>query len=177
MGVTYIVTAALALVAFYFLDATYERQKDTCSLSIILFPCIIATLAFQHGQNIFTILWTLSQFIEGFAMVPQYIFCYRDHTSTDLGVTFYVMALGGYRMFYAANWIYKKVRLGSYYSDFQSWISGLIEISFFIDYLLARFTGFSVLRAFVLTVDQSVNEMKDKVTGTVLRRQSDQTLE
>lgn len=100
-------------------------------------------------------------------MVPQYIFCYRDRGATDLGVSFYVMALGGYRVFYAANWIYKKVQLGAHYHDIQSWMSGFVEISFFVDYLLARFTGFSVLRTIVLAVDEKVNDIKGKVVSKV----------
>ena len=30
------------------------------------------------------ILWTFSQFCEGFAMVPQYVFCYRDRMAKDV---------------------------------------------------------------------------------------------
>eukprot|EP00913_Durusdinium_trenchii_P024234 g22753.t1 len=43
-------------------------------------------------------------------MVPQYVFCYRDRMAKDIGVTFYVLSMGAYRCFYAANWIYKKVQ-------------------------------------------------------------------
>eukprot|EP00435_Cladocopium_sp_Y103_P041409 s1576_g11.t1 len=53
------------------------------------------------------------------------------------------------------------------YSDFQSWIGGLIEILFFADYLLS-FTGLSVLRSMVLKVDEKINEFKDKVEMKVL---------
>merc|ERR1712032_909939 len=99
--------------------------------------------------------------------VPQYIFCYRDRGAKDAGVSVYVISLGGYRVFYAANWIYKKVQM-PHYSDVQSWTGGIIEISFFIDYLLSRFVGFSVLRAMVLTVDEKINQIQDKVEMKVL---------
>lgn len=60
--------------------------------------------------------------------------------------------LGGYRVFYALNWIYKKARRSSFcsflsflkqinmprYSDIQSWIGGLVEIMFFLDFLNYR---------------------------------------
>ena len=42
----------------------------------------------------------------------RYIFSYRDTGSKDWGVLLFVMALGGYRVFYAANWIYKKGTAG-----------------------------------------------------------------
>merc|ERR1712039_521083 len=113
------------------------------------------------------ILWTLSQFLEGFAMVPQYIFCYRDRVSRDPGVILYVLSLGGYRVFYAANWIYKKI-LMPHYSDVHSWTGGMIEISFFVDYLLSRCTGCSLLSAFVLRVDENINAIKKSVEMKVL---------
>lgn len=164
---TYIITSIIVLLLFWRLDSTYERQKDTCSLVIILLPCIIAATLMSNDTSIMEIAWTFSQFCEGFAMVPQYIFCYRDYEAKDLGVSFYVVALGGYRVFYAANWIYKKIHLPQYY-DIHSWIGGLIEILFFGDFLGFRFTGRSMLRTLVLKVDEKVNELKDSVRDKVI---------
>merc|ERR1719253_998355 len=148
-------------------DATYERNKDTCSLSVILIPCATAAVLLAMETTALEVLWSFSQFLEGFAMVPQYIFCYRDRGASDLGVSLYVMSLGGYRVFYAANWIYKKVQM-PHYSDVHSWTGGIIEISFFTDYLLSRFTGYSLLRALVLTVDEKINEFQEQVEMKVL---------
>jgi hypothetical protein len=57
-----------------------------------------------------------------------------------------------------------------HYSDIQSWIGGIIEIIFFIDFLNYRFTGNSMLRTMVLSVDSKINEISDqielKVTGS-----------
>merc|ERR1712232_420883 len=68
------------------------------------------------------------------------------------------------------NWIYKKFEMPQY-SDVQSWIGGIIEILFFVDFLNYRFTGKSMLRSMVLTVDTKINEISDnfeyKVRGTV----------
>merc|ERR1719401_2515258 len=105
--------------------------------------------------------------IEGFAMVPQYIFCYRERGQRDWGAGLYVISLGGYRVFYAMNWIYKKILMPRY-SDVQSWIGGIIEITFFIDFLNFRFTGNSMLRSMVLSVDTKINEISDKVEMKVL---------
>merc|ERR1719207_262426 len=85
----------------------------------------------------------------------------------DWGGTTYVLALGGYRVFYALNWIYKKIQM-PHYSDVQSWIGGIIEIIFFLDFLNYRFTGNSMLRTAVLSVDTKINEISDKVEMKVL---------
>merc|ERR1719478_1222756 len=100
-------------------------------------------------------------------MVPQYIFCYRDQGAKDMGVSFYVISLGSYRVFYALNWIYKKFQM-PHYSDIQSWLGGIIEILFFIDFLNYRFTGNSMLRTAVLSVDTKINEISEKVEMKVL---------
>merc|ERR1712232_198595 len=164
---TYIVTAVIVLLIFWRFDKTYERQKDTCSLVVIYVPCITAAFLLSNEMSVIEILWSCSQFLEGFAMVPQYIFCYRDHTAKDFGVSIYVISLGGYRVFYAANWIYKKVHMPQC-SDIQSWVGGIIEILFFSDYLLSRCTGYSFLRAFVLNVDEKINAIQGVVELKVL---------
>lgn len=169
--VTYIVTSIIVLGIFAKYSNTYEGGKDTCSLPVIIMPCVTAALLLAQEFSVIEVLWSFSQFLEGFAMVPQYIFCYRDRSGQDLGVTTYVLALGGYRVFYACNWIYKKM-LMPHYSDVQSWTGGVIEISFFCDYLLSRTTGFSLLRAVVLQVDEKINDIQERVEMKVLGNSS-----
>eukprot|EP00931_Biecheleriopsis_adriatica_P077168 TRINITY_DN5078_c0_g1_i1.p1 TRINITY_DN5078_c0_g1~~TRINITY_DN5078_c0_g1_i1.p1 ORF type:complete len:291 (-),score=50.71 TRINITY_DN5078_c0_g1_i1:113-985(-) len=164
---TYIATSVIVLALFYRLDKTYERRHDTANLAVILVPCAIAALLLTSDYSVLEILWTFSEFIEGFAMVPQYIFCYREKVNKDVGTSLYVVMLGGYRVFYALNWIYKKINMPRY-SDIQSWIGGLVEIMFFLDFLNYRFTGNSVLRSMVLKVDTKINEFSDKVEMKVL---------
>merc|ERR1719161_2181641 len=164
---TYVFTAAIILGCFYVMDQTYQRVNDTCNLSVIIFPCITAALLLTNEYSLLEILWTFSEFVEGFAMVPQYIFCYREKGARDWGAGLYVISLGGYRVFYALNWIYKKFQM-PHYSDIQSWIGGVIEILFFIDFLNYRFTGNSMLRSAVLTVDTKINEVADKIEMKVV---------
>jgi len=164
---TYIASSVIVLVLFWQLDMTYERRHDTCNLSVIILPCATAAILLTNEYSMLEVLWTFSEFIEGFAMVPQYIFCYRERIGKDWGASLYVVMLGGYRVFYALNWIYKKVQM-PHYSDIQSWIGGVIEIMFFIDFLNYRFTGNSMLRSMVLTVDSKINEISDKVEMKVL---------
>merc|ERR1719450_9920 len=164
---TYILTACIILGCFYVMDQTYQRVNDTCSLVIIIAPCATAALLLTNEYSILEILWTFSEFVEGFAMVPQYIFCYREKGARDWGAGLYVISLGSYRVFYALNWIYKKIQM-PHYSDIQSWIGGIIEIMFFIDFLNYRFTGNSMLRTAVLSVDTKINEISEKVELKVL---------
>mmetsp|Transcript_39199 Transcript_39199/g.100179 ORF Transcript_39199/g.100179 Transcript_39199/m.100179 type:complete len:295 (+) Transcript_39199:101-985(+) len=173
---TYIGTSIIVLVLFNQLDKTYERRHDTCNLAVIILPCATAAVLLTNEYSVLEILWTFSEFIEGFAMVPQYIFCYRDKGSRDWGTSLYVVSLGGYRVFYALNWIYKKIQM-PHYSDIQSWIGGIIEIMFFVDFLNYRFTGNSMLRSMVLTVDTKINEISDKVEMKVLGSSSSMRME
>mmetsp|Transcript_71164 Transcript_71164/g.212238 ORF Transcript_71164/g.212238 Transcript_71164/m.212238 type:complete len:290 (+) Transcript_71164:73-942(+) len=164
---TYIGTSIIVLLLFWQMDMSYERRHDTCNLSVIILPCATAALLLTNEYSMLEVLWTFSEFIEGFAMVPQYIFCYRERLGRDWGTSLYVISLGGYRVFYALNWIYKKIQM-PHYSDIQSWIGGIIEIMFFLDFLNFRFTGNSMLRSMVLTVDTKINEISDKVEMKVL---------
>jgi len=164
---TYISSACVILACFFALDKTYQRCNDTCNISVIIVPCITAALLLTNEYSALEILWTFSEFIEGFAMVPQYIFCYREKGARDWGAGLYVMTLGSYRVFYALNWIYKKIQM-PHYSDMQSWIGGIIEIIFFFDFLNYRFTGNSFLRSAVLQVDTKINEISEQVELKVL---------
>jgi len=168
---TYIATSAIVLFFFYQLDATYERRNDTCNLAVIIIPCLTAAVLLTSDYTALEVLWTFSEFAEGFAMVPQYIFCYREKGQRDFAAGLYVICLGSYRVFYALNWIYKKYQM-PHYSDVQSWIGGVIEIIFFFDFLNYKFTGNSILRSMVLTVDTKINEVAEKVEMKVLGRDS-----
>mmetsp|Transcript_116276 Transcript_116276/g.323893 ORF Transcript_116276/g.323893 Transcript_116276/m.323893 type:complete len:304 (-) Transcript_116276:117-1028(-) len=165
--VTYISTSVIVLIVFKYLDKTYERQKDTCNLTVILVPCAVAAVILTSEVSVIEVLWSFSQFLEGFAMVPQYIFCYRDRGARDIGVSLYVVSLGSYRMFYAANWIYKKVQMPQY-QDLHSWTGGAVNAALFCDFLVSRLIGLSVLRALVLKVDEKINEIQDVVEMKVL---------
>lgn len=158
---TYIATSLLILVLFKMFENTYEARHDTFNIAVVIIPCLTASFLLTSEYAVIEILWTFSEFIEGFAMVPQYIFCYRTIVR-DAGQNVYVICLGAYRVFYAINWIYKKINMPGY-SDYQSWIGGIIEIIFFVDFLNYRFTGHSMLRAAVLSVDSKINEAVEQV--------------
>jgi ER lumen protein retaining receptor len=165
--VTYIFSACIILACFYVMNQTYQRVNDTVNIGMIIIPCLTASLLLTNEYSLLEVLWTFSEFVEGFAMVPQYIFCYREKGARDWGAGLYVISLGSYRVFYALNWIYKKIQM-PHYSDIQSWLGGIVEIVFFVDFLNYRFTGHSMLRSAALSVDTKINEISEKVEMKVL---------
>lgn len=173
---TYLATGVFTLVLFHQLDSTYDRRNDSCHIGILVFPCIVGALVLTSNYQPLEVLWTFSEFLEAFAMVPQYVYCYRERLSKNFGATAYVLALGGYRVFYAMNWIYKKFTMPQY-SDIQSWIGGVIEIGFFVDFLAYRFSGSSLLRSAVLTVDTKINEISDTIELNILGTSSVKRME
>lgn len=170
----YIVSSAGIVFVMRRWAASIETNKDTCSYVGVLLPCIIASmitiLTESHPKSATLFFWTFSEFLEGFAMLPQYIFCYRqdaENRRSDKGVFLFILLVGSYRVLYAANWIYKKIMLGSAYTDSVSWIGGVIEILLFIDFLTNR----DFLKLVVLSVDTKLNEISSHIEMKVLRRQ------
>lgn len=163
---TYLATSVIVLILFFNFDSTYDRRNDTANLMVIIVPCLVAALLLTSEYSALEILWTFSEFMEGFAMVPQYVLSYRARTR-DWGQSLYIICLGGYRVCYALNWIYKKIMM-PHYSDIQSWLGGIMDILLFVDFLNYRFTSNSFLRSMVLSVDTKINEISDKVELKVL---------
>ena len=169
----FIGSSASIVVQMYRWRQTLEMHKDTCSVLAIIIGCFIVSLFTRSGRTLLETLWTFSEWLEAFGMVPQYVFSYRDPHSKDTGVKSFILCVGGYRLFYALNWMYKRVMMGSSYHDTVSWLGGTIEILFFADYVCFRFFGLrSILRAFTLTLDDKVNEVQEKVELKMLGKTS-----
>jgi len=166
---TYLGTSVLAL-SFYYTKPGYEPLKDSMALVPIFSLCGLLALILTDHYAITEILWTLSEFLEGFAMVPQYVFSYRDEANEDVYVPSYICFIGSYRVFYALNWIYKKLYVRRY-SDYQSWIGGCFEIVFFLDFLFYRILKVSFLRTAVLSVDDKVNDMEEIIEAKILGKE------
>mmetsp|Transcript_12436 Transcript_12436/g.30212 ORF Transcript_12436/g.30212 Transcript_12436/m.30212 type:complete len:211 (-) Transcript_12436:603-1235(-) len=153
----------------------------------LLLPCFIGACVLTKYKSFLEIAWTFSEYLEGFAMVPQYVLCYREATAVSRQsasqhqsesptgspppqrdpminpfVHRYILLLGLYRFFYVLNWIYKFVNDPDY-RDPQSWLGGVVEMAFFFDYLKYNAGGSSFLRDFVLRVDDKVNDLVDIV--------------
>ena len=170
--IIYIASAAGIVFTMRRWAATIETNKDTCSYLFVLAPCLIAAMVSILSASTKTVtifFWMFSEFLEAFAMLPQYIFSYRqdaENKRADKGVFVFICLVGSYRVLYAVNWIYKKIMLGSAYTDTVSWIGGVIEILLFADFMLNR----EVLKLVVLAVDAKINELTNVIELNVLRK-------
>ena len=169
----YIVSSASIVFAMRRWAASIETNKDTCSYVGVMIPCLIAAMISvvtnPAHRTVTMFFWTFSEFLEGLAMLPQYIFCYRqdaENRRSDRGVFLFILLVGSYRLLYAANWIYKRIMLGSAYSDSVSWMGGCIEILLFVDFLTNR----DFLKLVVLSIDTKLNEISSQIEMKVLRK-------
>jgi len=176
---TFIILSTISVALFYFFRSTYEKPKDTCSLFLILIVALILMILLTKKTKsdelkvvLVEYMWTLSEILEAVCLVPQYVFRYRDNANTDKGVFLFIFCLGGYRVLYMFNWIYRKIE-NPQYSDIRSWLAGIVEILFFIDFLMYRLKGFSILRSFVLGVDDRIGWVSDSVEFRILGKTDD----
>jgi len=149
--------ATATIVTICFARKGLRDKKDTCSTWSLLVPTTIVTIVVAEYRSVVEVCWIFSQHLEGFAMIPQYVYSYRDSANTRRDVLIYVLCLGGYRMLYGMNWIYKY-----FYGfvDLSSWISGVLNIVFFTDFLVFKVCGGSPLSRCVLAVDDGVREAR-----------------
>eukprot|EP00932_Pfiesteria_piscicida_P019759 SRR837773.6585.p1 GENE.SRR837773.6585~~SRR837773.6585.p1 ORF type:complete len:186 (+),score=41.91 SRR837773.6585:37-558(+) len=121
----------------------------------------------DHGL-IIELLWIFSTYLESVAMLPQYIYCYRDGENTCPLVSSYVLTMGGYRMVFGLSWVYHYWVM-PYYLDVSSLVSGMLGVLFFCDYLAFKFAKRSTLSRICISVDDTIREAeeaaRDIVTG------------
>ena len=167
----YIASAFGIVLTMRLWKATIETNKDTCSIAFVVVPCLLVALissrTSSHSSGFVNYCWTFSELMEGFAMLPQYIFTYRqeeENKRSDYKIFIYILLIGTYRVLYAVNWIYKKIMLGSAYHDFVSWIGGIIEIALFADFILNR----SFLKIIVLGIDSRINVISKSIEMRVV---------
>mmetsp|Transcript_24053 Transcript_24053/g.67552 ORF Transcript_24053/g.67552 Transcript_24053/m.67552 type:complete len:298 (+) Transcript_24053:74-967(+) len=174
---TYITLTALMILSFTWFPHTYNANADSCNLLAILIPALVVAYLTSHGTGSLEEMWTLSEFVEPFALVPQYIVCYRWSTLRPAAVV-YVLALGGYRLFYVCNWIYKRYMWHSAYVDYVSWCGGLLECVIFIDFVLRISKRQEVLGALgaspvgraLLSADDGAGRLAEKIELKALGR-------
>lgn len=170
----FIGTAATTLCAFCLWSQTYQKQSDTCPAFLLALVTLFLSPWVAAEGDVLEIMWTWSQILEGFAMVPQYICSYRnswDGQKDDCGVATYICFMGFYRIFYILNWMHKKARFFHYW-DPHSWLGGAVNLCFFADYLLFLAVGISCLRRVTLSLDDGVHqvgdELRDRFGGCLL---------
>jgi len=162
-----LVTASM-LASFALFSHTYDMAADSCNVVAILVPTLAAAFMMSSGSGLQEQLWTWSEFIEPFALVPQYIMCYRAKSLRPAAL-FYVLAVGGYRVLYVCNWIYKRAKWHGAYHDYTSWIGGGVECILFIDFVVRiakrsdNALGVSVLGQALLNMDEGANKLSEQV--------------
>jgi len=165
--IMFIALSTISVAMFYRYRSSYERPKDTCSLFLILICGLVLMVLLSKRPSFLEYMRTFSLILEAVCLVPQYVFRYRDNENTDMGVFIFIFCLGGYRVLYMCNWIYRRIE-NPHYNDISSWITGLVEILLFIDFLMYRLIGFSILRTFVLGVDDRIGWVSDSVEFRIL---------
>lgn len=171
---SYITLSSVPVVLFFKWDGYgYERRKDTVNVFALFLGCFILGIFTADHMHFVSVMWTFSQYLEAVALIPQYVFCYREPDKSEPGIVLFIVAIGFYRVFYACNWIYKKIAV-AHYSDVHSWIAGFVEILFFADFLLHHFKGLSFLKNAVLGVDNTMRTVSDTIEFQVLGTSSQQ---
>jgi len=114
----YITITTCMLFAFYSFHTTYDATVDSCNIMAFLPPVSVTATVLSLGQNPSESLWTFSEMLEPFAIVPQYIVCYRT-IKAHVTIQLYLIAVGGYRVFYVMHWIYKRIISEGQYHDYH----------------------------------------------------------
>eukprot|EP00994_Dinema_validum_P003146 NODE_1723_length_863_cov_107.995086_g1355_i0.p1 GENE.NODE_1723_length_863_cov_107.995086_g1355_i0~~NODE_1723_length_863_cov_107.995086_g1355_i0.p1 ORF type:complete len:241 (-),score=72.83 NODE_1723_length_863_cov_107.995086_g1355_i0:141-776(-) len=124
--------------------ASYDALGDSFSVWALIVPCAIVSVIVQFYTTkhwgswhnvLIDVCWVFSEFLESVAILPQLFMLQKTGSSETLTVH-YLAALGGYRVFYVANWIYRyKVE---HSKNWISWVQGtiqtLLDTDFFYNY-------------------------------------------
>jgi len=169
-----LITAAM-LTSFALFPHSYDVSADSCNIVAIALPTAVAAFLASSGSGLQEQLWTWSEFLEPFALVPQYIMCYRAKSIRPVAIL-YTLAVGGYRVLYVCNWIYKRFKWHSAYHDYTSWLGGSVECILFIDFVLRiakrsdDALGVSFLGQALLNIDEGANKLSEQVEMRALGR-------
>jgi len=159
-----LVTAATIVAMLRYRDPR-DSAADSCSLCAIILGVGVLADVSTIGSSLRSQLWTFSEFLEPLALVPQYIVCYKAKELRP-AVGAYIAAVGGYRVLYIGNWVLKRYCWHGAYSDYSSWLSGLMETVFFFDFMVSvarQRNADSLLGRFVVRVDEEVGKVSEAV--------------
>lgn len=127
---------------------TYDQKADFVNLWFVITPCFLLSLVLNDYFSITEILWTFSIYLEAVAIVPQLMVVHaqakQQNGFVEKLTSDYVFTLGGYRVLYLINWVYRYMTEDSYFVPIV-WISGLVQtliyIDFFYFYAIAKMRG------------------------------------
>lgn len=90
--------------------ATYDPELDSFPARWLLLPCaLLAIVINQEPTSAFEILWAFSVYLEAVAILPQ-LHMVQKHGEVENLTAHYIFFLGLYRVFYGANWVYRRER-------------------------------------------------------------------
>jgi len=155
----------LHIVLLMLVRGSVRDQKDTVPLLFLTAPTLIVTLVIGQyalsDSGLFSeVLYIFSTYLETVAMLPQYVYCYRDSDNPSPLVLLYVLAMGGNRLVFGLSWGCHYV-LGNGYVDITSLLSGTLGILFFADYLVLKMRSKSMLSSLVISLDEGIREASE----------------
>jgi ER lumen protein retaining receptor len=173
--VTFNLITAAMVASFVLYPSSYDVGSDSFNLVAVLVPTAIAAFMASSGSGLQEELWTWSEFLEPFALVPQYVMCYRVKSIRPVTIL-YVLAVGGYRLLYVCNWIYKRFKWHSAYHDYTSWLGGGLECILFVDFVFRiaqrreEALGVSFLGQALLNLDEKAGKFSEAVEMRAIGR-------
>jgi ER lumen protein retaining receptor len=122
--------------------ASYDATGDSTNVFYLIIPCVALTVAYQLGVvgmeefSVQDFFWVFSEFLEAVAILPQLWMLQKTGASETLTVH-YLAALGGYRVFYVINWVYRYYVEGR--KNWISWIAGGVQTLLYTDFFYHYF--------------------------------------
>ncbi|KAK0592566.1 hypothetical protein LWI29_021374 [Acer saccharum] len=112
---------------------TYNKDEDTFKHYFLVLPSFVLALLIPHAFNTVEILWTFSIYLEAVAILPQLVLLQRSRNIDNLTGN-YVFLLGGYRVLYLFNWVYRFFMEENHKMRWIPWMSGIIQTALYADF-------------------------------------------
>lgn len=130
----YLLPSTFVLACFFNEEFTFVEVSPTSSL---------ACLPLSDGSE--QILWSWSYFLESVAIIPQLImirlYAEQNNGFVENITSHYVFTLGGYRVMYLLNWIYRFATEVDYWHPLI-WVTGIIQTGIFSDFFYYYITSY-----------------------------------
>lgn len=84
-------------------------------------------------------MWVFSQILEAFCVLPQLLLL-RQTTVPTVIDSYYLVALGSYRVLYFLNWIVRELDISGRKPDPVAIIFGIIQIALYVDFAWVYYT-------------------------------------
>ncbi|KAK3393613.1 ER lumen protein retaining receptor-domain-containing protein [Podospora didyma] len=120
-------------------EVAWKMSAAILAGSLLASPFVMMTFTKPMHWAFTEWLWTLSQILEAFAVLPQLLLL-RQTTVPTVITSFYIVFLGSYRGIYLVNWIFREFDLNDRKPNPISVIFGVIQTAFYIDFAWVYWT-------------------------------------